>query len=118
MKHAKCELTEGSIKQDILATVVKREPGRPKIKCLERKRPVMPRQVSSEGKLAMLKAAAILQRGEDDYKFLYYYIIHLQLLTCINTHMAERVKRKRAVSIPNTSVQTIAAYQLLQVNLA
>ena len=85
VKHAKCELTEGSNKQDILATVVKREPGRPKLKRLQRKRPVMPRQVSSAGKLAMLKAAAILRRGEDDYRFLYYYIMHLQLL--INTHM-------------------------------
>ena len=118
MKHAKCELTEGSNKQDVLANTIKREPGHPKLKRLQRKRSVMPIQVSSAGKLAMLKAAAILQRGEDDYKFVYCYIIHLQLLTCINAHMAERVKRKRAVSGPNISVQTIAAYQVLQVNLA
>ena len=59
-KHAKCELAEGSYQQDVLATIVKYEPGRPKLKRLQRKQPVMWTQVNDEGKTAMLKAAAIL----------------------------------------------------------
>ena len=66
VKHAKPELTEGSYQQDVLAHVAKREPGRPKLKRFQRKRPVMPRQVSSAGKATMLRAAAILRRGMHD----------------------------------------------------
>ena len=66
MKHAKPELTEGSYQQDILVHVVKCEPGHPKLKLLQRKQPVIPRQISNTGKAAMLKAAAILQRGMYD----------------------------------------------------
>lgn len=66
VKHAKPEHTECSYKQDALATVVKCKPGRPKLKRLQRKQPAMPRQVSSAGKVAMLKAAAILKRGMYD----------------------------------------------------
>ena len=62
MKQAKPDLV-GSYKQDALSTMVKREPGCPKLKLLPRKRPVMPRQASSTRKSVMLKAAAILQRG-------------------------------------------------------
>ena len=40
--------------------------------------------------------------------------MHLQIL--INTRMVERVKRNIAASKQHTSVQTIPAYQLLQVN--
>ena len=66
MKHAKPELAEGSYKQDVPATVVKCEPGHSKLKCLQRKQPVMPKQVSSAGKAAMLEVTAILQRGLHD----------------------------------------------------
>ena len=74
MKHAKCGLAESSNKQDIITTMVKREPRRPKLKCFQRKWPVMPRQVIGVGKVAMLKAAAILRRGMDDCKFFQYRI--------------------------------------------
>ena len=50
----------------VLATKVKCEPGRPKLKHLETKQPVMQRQVSGEGKAAKLKVSATLRRGTYD----------------------------------------------------
>ena len=63
VKQAKACQTEVAHQQDVLSQVVQRPPGRPKLKRLQRKRPVLPRQVSSTAKTTMLKAAAILRRG-------------------------------------------------------
>ena len=52
-----------SQQDDALSQIKKRQPGRPRLKRLQRKRPPLPRQVSSPVKQTMLKAAAILQRG-------------------------------------------------------
>ena len=50
--------------EDALSQVAKRQPGRPRLKRPQRKRPPLPRQVSTPVKQKMLKAAAILQRGK------------------------------------------------------
>ena len=49
-------------KTDPISYVVKL--GRPRLKRLQRKRPSMPRQVSSPNKKKMLQSAAILRRGD------------------------------------------------------
>lgn len=49
--------------QDPVSHVVKHQPGRPRLKRSQRKKPPLPRQVSSPNKHRMLKAAAILRRG-------------------------------------------------------
>ena len=51
-----------------LVHLVKRTAGRPKLKRAQRKRPPFPRQVSSETRANMAKAAAILRRGK---KYIY-----------------------------------------------
>ncbi len=48
-----------------LLNVEKRSAGRPKLKRLQRKRPVLPRQVCHETRAKMVKALAILRRGKD-----------------------------------------------------
>jgi len=52
------------LQKGALSQVVKCEPGRPRLKRPQRKKPPMPRQVSSPAKAKMLKVAAILRRGE------------------------------------------------------
>ena len=49
--------------EDTLTSLVNRKHGRPRLKRLQRKRPALPRQVSSPNKKRMLEAAAILRRG-------------------------------------------------------
>ena len=60
---AEAKPTCRSEQADALSQVVKRQPGRPRLKRLQRKRPPLPRQVSSPVKQTMLKAAAVLRRG-------------------------------------------------------
>ena len=57
--------------EDMLSQLVKRQHGRPRLKRPQRKRPALPRQVSSPNKKKMLEAAAILRRG-----FEYHSIVH------------------------------------------
>ena len=62
-KWTNCETQGAKHAKYVLATKVKCEPGRPKLKHLQRKQRLMPRQASGEGKAAKLKVAAILRRG-------------------------------------------------------
>ena len=48
---------------DVLAKVSMNTPGRPRLKRIQRKKPALPRQVSTPTKSKMLKAAALLRQG-------------------------------------------------------
>lgn len=61
--NAKLTKTAPKKKNDLLE-IVKRQPGRPRLKRLQRKQPALPRQVSEDAKEKMLKACTILRRGK------------------------------------------------------
>ena len=91
-----------------LSDITNRGPGRPRQKRLRKKPFQFPRQVSSQVKPKMLKAASLVQRGACMYKVCIFDYEGQHVHVIVTIHIAKQV-----VSTPN--LNRISAKELLEV---